>query len=182
MTKRNVGTARSRSGIKLSVLVCAGLLLVGLLPGKISASSCIYIYKSIDDEVRSELRTARRVFSGEVTKISKIPDEVLAKPLDQMEMDEFLAALSLRGRMSVTFRVDRSWKGDPTQVVDLVTGSHEFGGYPFVIGEKYLVFAYEWKGQLIAGGCTPTSRLERAGDFLRILGMGIASEPFKLSN
>ncbi len=74
----------------------------------------------------------------------------------------------------VTFRVHRAWKGVDRQTVSVLTATHApvSCGYPFEVGQYYLVYA-----RLPADGhvmetslCTPTKELSQAGNEIAALG------------
>jgi hypothetical protein len=72
----------------------------------------------------------------------------------------------------VTFAVDGCWKGALGTTVLLATEQSEATcGYPFVINEKYLVYAFivEYAGGLFTDLCWRTQELQNAVD-LEILG------------
>src|SRR5262245_4866824 len=51
------------------------------------------------------------------------------------------------GMVWVQFRVDRSWKGDPSATTRLLTSASSAScGFPFAVGSRYLVYAFrgEW--------------------------------------
>ena len=78
-----------------------------------------------------------------------------------------------------TFEIEQIWKGKPDAPIRVQTcGWNEGGrilncsdpGFRFVVGERYLVFAFgnpsnTWE----TDGCTATSRVDRAEDFLKWL-------------
>jgi hypothetical protein len=69
------------------------------------------------------------------------------------------------------FSLDYVWKGDLVDTATVFTGSG--GGdcsFPFERGERYVVYAYEYDGRLIANLCSRTTTLEHAAEDLEILG------------
>ena len=93
-------------------------------------------------------RKATLVFLG---KVDSIQDPAL--PAAQLQ----LLTQPLSRQITVQFTVERVLQG--TQVnevkVETVKGAPE-SGYPFEVGEKYLVYANEMKGALVVGGCSRT--------------------------
>ncbi len=63
----------------------------------------------------------------------------------------------------ITFAVSHVWKGPDTATLSLTTSPSEPScGFKFQQGEKYLVFANYWKGQLSTGLCSGTKLLSQA--------------------
>ena len=70
----------------------------------------------------------------------------------------------------VTFKVTRVWKGDVTGPIVISTG---YGGgdcgFPFVPGERYLVYAYTSAGFFTTGICGRTTEVASAASDLTYL-------------
>jgi hypothetical protein len=71
----------------------------------------------------------------------------------------------------VRFQVLGTWKGISSEVVEVRTGASDADcGYPFEVGEHYLVFARGEPSLLITSLCTRTAPAEDAVEDLRELG------------
>ncbi|MDJ0706309.1 MAG: hypothetical protein QNJ46_23810 [Leptolyngbyaceae cyanobacterium MO_188.B28] len=99
----------------------------------------------------SELDQAMAVFAGEVSAIKQ----------------------TTRG-FEISFNVTEVWKGDLTSTLVISTGPHSAAcGYPFEIGQDYLVYAYGRDStRLAASLCSRTAPLSNAADDLVELGDG----------
>lgn len=93
------------------------------------------------------------VFTGEVTDISK------------NESTQF-------GGRAVTLRVKRLWKGEPKKTIEVHTaGSSAACGYPFKMGETYLVYAVSDEADpMRVSLCSRTAPVDQAKDDLSFLG------------
>ena len=71
-----------------------------------------------------------------------------------------------RWGIKLEFSVERSWKGDAGEYVDLFTGRGGGDcGYPFEQGTKYLVFASRGKdGELVTSICERPAPIEQASE------------------
>jgi hypothetical protein len=95
------------------------------------------------------------VFAGEVLEIRKTPNE--------------LGSGYLPDRL-VRFRVDEAWRGDVSGAIEIRTGSGGGDcGFDFQTGQRYLVFAHQWKGALSTNICSPTKLLSDAKEALAFL-------------
>ena len=72
--------------------------------------------------------------------------------------------------LNIVFQIDSSWKRTIEEVVTLNTGSSVQGGYPFRMGERFLVFARKKFQSLKVGGCSRTAAWADAGEDLDRLG------------
>jgi hypothetical protein len=117
------------------------------------AAACVCFFETIDErgdrqvteEVRTELRRAVAVFVGEVIA---------------------------RDTLTVTFDLERVWKGELEKKLTMSTGavanadgtvSISSCDYSFTLGEKYLVFAYGRSlTDMRASQCTHTAPLKQA--------------------
>lgn len=96
------------------------------------------------------LANAAVVFSGRVTNIERV-----------------------KGRLNVTFRVDKHWKGTPGQSLTVQTSATTATcGYPFKVGQTYLVYADRRQGGLQTNQCSRTTLLSQAAEDLSVLGKG----------
>jgi len=67
------------------------------------------------------------------------------------------------GSKRARFRVERTFRGSPETEIEIFTGAGGGDcGYPFVKGEKYLVFANLWGGRMTTSICSRTQRLANA--------------------
>lgn len=93
------------------------------------------------------LADATVVFSGQVTSIERV-----------------------KGRLNVTFRVDKQWKGEPAQSLIVQTAATTaMCGYPFKVGQIYLVYVNHRQGRLQTNQCSRTSLLSQAAEDLSVL-------------
>jgi len=119
------------------------------------------------------------VFLGQVVSI-----EDPAPPAAQLQV----RSQPLTRELTVQFTVERVLQGTHVSEVKIrtITGAPE-SGYPFQVGEKYLVYANEIKGGLVVGGCSRTRPAASAQEDLSfILGhdgpRNIAIKPEELSD
>ena len=72
----------------------------------------------------------------------------------------------------VTFRVRRSWKGAEQQIVKVLTATQGPAcGYPFQVGQYYLVYALQADGPVLrCSTCSPTKEFGQAGQDMASLG------------
>ena len=93
------------------------------------------------------------------------------------------ADLALEEDVLVTFDVSSVWKGEAEQVVAVTTGRHGgVCGYPFRLGEQYVVYGNLWEGGLHTGLCTRTNTLDAATEDTQQLGDPIAVWPLDDTN
>jgi hypothetical protein len=76
--------------------------------------------------------------------------------------------------VSVKLSVEQVWKGEVAKEVTLTTGSGGGDcGYPFKVGESYLVYANASEGGLLSTGiCSRTNKLSASAQDVKILGKG----------
>lgn len=76
------------------------------------------------------------------------------------------------GEYAFTFRVHKTWKGVMQPRVVVVTSNNAGTcGFPFKLGEQYLVYAYEpGQAPLRTGLCSGTASLSSAEPLLELLG------------
>ena len=105
--------------------------------------------RTLKQRVTKARNDSRAVFSGVVAKIDQAPYSI-----------------------SVTFKVERSWKGAlPNQVVVLTGRGGGDCGYLFEMGQRYLVYAYGSNvSSLGTNICQRTAMLSESSDDLKILG------------
>ena len=129
--------------------------------------------------VPQALDKAKVVFSGTAVAevIIKPQNSIYGLPAAEIEL------------VMIKFKVNRWWKGEPSDEILLFTGSlrkadgitiHSTGDYRFKIGEPYLVYASEYAGQLVTNHCLRTKALATAEEDLTELGEGRI--PDKLSS
>lgn len=109
-------------------------------------------------------------------------------PLEERDMSDFVFAgevlridtviVETYPWRSVRFRVQRLWKGPDSTQVDVLTGMNDADcGFPFEVGEKYLVYAwtyaYEDGEAFNTNICSRTNVLSRAAENLTALGEGM---------
>lgn len=113
-----------------------------------------------------ELEHSDAVFRGEV--ISKSGARTLCG-----SSGEFSAP-----NLAVKFKVNTVWKGEINETTFIATNYHEAAcGYPFRIGEEYIVYANEWNGILWVGLCSRTRQASYSQKDLEFLGKGWSPEP-----
>jgi hypothetical protein len=128
------------------------LALIGLLITATPAVACDFDAPPPPQEALDE---AAAVFSGEVIEI---------EPVDDDPSEQYLA---------VTFDVHRVWKGVERSPVMVETHRDEATcGYPFEVGESYLVYAHSNGSPLTTALYHRTRPLERANEDLEALGSG----------
>ena len=106
-------------------------------------------------------RQAKLVFLG---KVLSIEDPTLPAPELQFRVQP------LARPITVLFTVERVLQGTHVNEVKIqtMTGAPE-SGYPFQVGEKYLVYANEIKGALFVGGCSRTTPAASAQEDLSFI-------------
>jgi hypothetical protein len=106
-----------------------------------------------------ELADASAVFTGRVTGIHYVDSTLLKEEV-----------ISSSERIIVSFDVDRVWKGDKKPKLNVETGvTTKTCGYPFKIGESYLVYTFYQIGgsdstTLLTSQCTRTRPLADAAE------------------
>lgn len=160
--------------MRMRSLIVIGLL--ALCACRADASSCIYIWESLDDEVRDHLRFTELIFSGEVVRITKVPDEKSTKSIEEMIENNQLGELLNRDRLTITLRVNEYWKGSFSENIEINTwnASSTDAGYPFEIGGTYLIFTSNAKPTV--SSCSLARPMDSAGDILKLLGKSKTQE------
>lgn len=121
------------------LLLCLGVIMSPTRPAY--ACSCVR-----PPAPNQALADATVVFSGQVTNIERV-----------------------KGRLNVTFHVDKHWKGEPAQSLIVQTfATTAMCGYPFKVGQIYLVYAKHRQGKLQTNQCSRTNLLSRAAEDLSV--------------
>lgn len=129
------------------------VLLVVSAPSPVTACSCEPPGTPIE-----ELASHDAVIAGRVIEIVEPSDFTLQEDL------------------LVTVDVSSVWKGDPRQVIAVSTGSHDgLCGFPFSLGEQYLVYGFSWEEGLHTGICGRTRPLSAATEDIQQLGDPVAT-------
>ena len=132
-----------------AVVVAAVVALLASAP-RVDACSCITGAPICETFWKTSV-----VFAGEVLELRDAPE-----PIGEV----------LSGRRVVTFRVEKSWRGEAAGEVQVRTGTGGGDcGYTFQRGVKYLVYANTREGRLYTGTCNRTKPLAEAGDDLAYL-------------
>jgi hypothetical protein len=132
----------------MRALIASSLLFVALgYAPRASACSCMKLTP------QEGFTSSTAVFTGEVTDIRK------------NESTPF-------GGREVTLRVKKLWKGDPRKTIEVHTaGSSAACGYPFKIGETYLVYAVSDEADpMRVSLCSRTAPVDQAKEDLSYLG------------
>jgi hypothetical protein len=141
-------------------LIMVLLILVGFLaasPKQAYACSCIPPSPPLESMASSDA-----VFSGKVLRID----------------EEKAPIISSADPVKVVFEVSRVWKGPEEGAIALSTARDSAScGYDFVVGEEYLVYAYNSESGLTTGLCSRTMPLSTAGEDLAALGEGVVPPP-----
>lgn len=129
----------------------AGVLL--LAPGRALACSCAPVGSPAEEMARSAA-----VVAGRVLRIDAPPGGMV----------------STGDPVHVVLQVDRVWKGPASSTLVIVTARHSVScGFPFEVGEEYLVYARAADGELHASMCSRTAPLASAAGDMAALGPGM---------
>lgn len=145
------------STLKTKYVFVWALCIVVLLLASSSVRACTCDMPAPGMKLRQAVEQARQkskaVFVGEVI-------EVISKP------DVFY--------LQVRIRIEHAWKNVRANELMLQTGRGGGDcGYPFKVGERYLVYAYGSSDRTLGTNiCQRTRKLIDAGDDLRLLGKG----------
>jgi len=117
---------------------------------------------------KQSLAAADAVFHGTVASI---------EPLEAANA----TSTSPDGRLRVTFKVARVWKGDVTERFVMEGTSPNVGmcDFPYAVGSDYIIYAYVRNGTATTGLCTRSAELpdkKPNGDFAK-LGPGKPPKP-----
>lgn len=117
-------------------------------------------------KVSEEMNNKTAIFSGKAIKVT---------PPEQKEI------MSSADPVSVTFEVDKVWKGEVKQktVVRTALSSASCGIEDFAVNTEYVVYAYGAMDQLETNICDRTKPLASAGEDIAELGKGY--EPLTVS-
>ena len=136
-------------------------ILLGSAPDRAFACSCMTPAPPLEAMANSDA-----VFAGKVVRI------------DTQEG----AITSSADPIKITFEVSRVWKGEQNSAIALATARDSAScGYPFMVGEEYLVYANSSETGLATGLCSRTMPLSTAGQDLAALGEGVAPPPAEQS-
>jgi len=137
------------------LVLVAGVLL--LTPGR--ALACLCVAPGLPAE---EMARSAAVLAGRVLRIDA--------PRGGM--------VSTGDPVHVVFQVERVWKGPAVHNLVIVTARHSVScGFPFEVGEEYLVYARAAGGELHTSICSRTAPLAAAAVDLVALGPGMAMVP-----
>ena len=133
-----------------SIFVILAFLMFG--NSSVYACSCPTVV-GLEQELKWKLKALQAVFSGEVLEINKVPQS---------------------RDVSVKIKVETVWKGSLFKEVTISTPDHPGScGYPFQIGESYVVFAsLSDTKTLTTGLCLKNIEVKKAIEELKILGKG----------
>ena len=85
----------------------------------------------------------------------------------------FIGRVAKNKRGEITFLVERYWKGPDTRRVVVYTSTSEAScGVSYRVGKKYLVFAYNLRGELRTDLCSHLSATKYKDVYLKKLGTG----------
>ena len=140
---------------RLQLVLCTVLTAITCLfllswPKSGHACSCMI------PDLERQVETSSAIFTGRVSAAGRLN----AGPL------------SLPDSVRVVFTLDRVYKGDFAETAVVYTAANAAAcGVNFLVGERYLVFAYESGNTLRTGLCNLTQPVEQAPDLLRQLGL-----------
>ena len=141
----------------MKTIILSILVGITILTFSQNAYGCLCISRE-GESVDDAWQEAAAVFTGQVTFIEEVYT-VAFKDQD---------TVTLRKELIVKFEVEAVWKGSPN--TEFIVRTYKEGcGYPFKLGEKYLVYGYG-KKILETGGCTRTREFPRASRDLQKLG------------
>ena len=107
---------------------------------------------------------AEVVFVGNVVSVTKPKSRIVDRRRNIIEVSLELV---------VRFRVERAWKFATRPYLTLTTMSQTAAcGYPFKVGEKYLVFAFADQDGVRTGLCSGTTDFAHAKTYLEQIGPG----------
>ena len=133
------------------LLLILTTLIIAISPSPAHACSCVYPSPSSQES----LEASDAVFLGKVTN-----SEVIPRGEEEFRGDD---------DVMVTFDVSKVWKGPASQTLVVVTaleGSLCGLGRTFMIGEEYLIYAFEEGSELWAGLCSRTTHISNAQEDL----------------
>ena len=131
-----------------TVIMALTCLIIIAWPSVGQACSCMM------PDIDRQIETSSAIFTGRVIDA----DRLNAAPLSQPDL------------VRVVFSLERAYKGDLSGTATVYTAANAAAcGVNFLVGERYLVFAYESEGTLRTGLCNMTQPVEGASDVLRQL-------------
>ncbi|HSH04534.1 MAG TPA: hypothetical protein VLL52_18635 [Anaerolineae bacterium] len=132
------------------------LIITLLLPWLTHPSDTAWACSCVEGEtVTDAVNRAHLVFAGEVTD------------------EQTLSTLFSSTDTAYAFNVQEVWKGEASRNLVIQTAKDSAAcGYNFNVGNTYLVYAYEYEGQLQTNLCSRTTELSSATEDLNILGSG----------
>ncbi|HQU85378.1 MAG TPA: hypothetical protein PKY59_19715 [Pyrinomonadaceae bacterium] len=129
-----------------------------LFTSEIFACTCMHqgsFEKPTREIIDLQLKGAGAIFSGEVVRIVSVKE----------------SKNSLYSTLKVHLKVSSAWKGVKTENVVVSTSSaSNFCGFPFKVGQKYLVYADKYKTELFTSLCKRTVSLDSAAKDIEYLG------------
>lgn len=137
-------------GVLSSVFVIA--FLFGFSQSSYACSCELPLAKnSVKKQVKEAKKKSQAVFTGEVLEVTEPP---------------------AKNFLLVKIRVESNWKGAEGNEIVIVTGKGNGDcGFPFTVGESYLIYAYQTSNsQLSTNICQRTALLSEAGKDITILG------------
>ncbi len=138
-----------KKGLLLTLLFSLVLLAI-IMPEPAGACSCVP-----PRTPGAEFDQASAVFSGRV--------------LEQHE----LTLPNIENPVQVSLQTYRVWKGTALSRIAIRTGGGSAScGYPFQPGQEYLVYGFDYQGDLTTNICWRTRLLGNAGEDLAALGEG----------
>jgi hypothetical protein len=173
----------------IRLAVCLAILFTFLArPSPVSACSCV-----ADVTLPDNFALHDAVFAGKVIRIVDNYAPIFSS-LDYMMFkmgyhnyffDHFVHNAERRLGFSIFFKVINSWKGVEKTLAKVHTGRGDGDcGYPFAVGEKYLVYAnpaYGIPGNYwVAGICSRTAELTSANEDLNYL-TSIPTKPLQFA-
>lgn len=121
----------------------------------VATASTAWACSCVEGPLESAVSEAGAIFSGEVFEILDVPGS-----------DSFIR------QRAITLRIEDSWKGleaDATTVTLLTSSQGSTCGYDFRKGQRYLVYAFRWKGSWSTNLCTRTMPIADAEEDLTFL-------------
>lgn len=130
-------------------LISFSLVVILLAASLTTFPTTSYACKCVEPQsVEKELESSKAVFSGKIVDIN-----------------------NEKNNRKLLFEVRESWKGiSQTQVI--LTDELSSCSLDFLEGESYLVYAYDFQGDLTTNICDRTKELSSAGEDLETLGKG----------
>jgi hypothetical protein len=119
------------------------------------ACTCAYQDPSPSSKLVKEERShSMAVFLGEVIDVHAKYDKPVGVPVIGNRI-----ILPVFDKNEITFRVDKTWKGETASEITISTGvGGPDCGYVFTTGKKYLVYADEKDGSLWVNSCSRTAQ------------------------